>query len=212
MKKMFLILIAIPLITFAQHKVGAVKAGLYTPSATENGFIIGYEGGWFIDDNFIVGFSADWFNKNYTDRRLVAEYNDFFGHIESELNELRARTNLHSVPLMFTINAGRPIAHRARAFFTAAAGIDILLIFYRNFERPEEDEFQGAFDFAWRLGGGISYELGDRSDLFFELAYHGSKPSWEYEVEDKFTGRTKIFERRFDMDGVMMRFGFRFFF
>lgn len=212
MRKLFLILITIPLINFAQHKVGAVKAGMYSPSATETGFIIGYEGGWYIDDNFMVGYSADWFNKNYVDRRLVDEYDKFFGNINSELNELRAKTNLHSVPLMFTINASHPIAPRSRIFFTAAAGVNILLTFYRNYENPEDDEFQGALDFAWRLGGGISYELGKRSDVFAELTYHGSKPSWEYEVKDQLTNRTKIFERSFDMNGILMRVGFRFYF
>jgi hypothetical protein len=212
MKKLFLIFALMPVLTFAQYKIGAVKAGLYSPSATESGFIIGYEGDWEVDDNFMVGFSVDWFNKNYVDRRLVTEFNNFFGPINSELNELRAKTNLHSIPLMFTINAGRPIAPRARAYFTASAGLDVLLIFYRNYENPEDDEFQGAFDFAWRLGGGVSYEIGKHSDVFGELAYHGSKPSWEYEVKDRVTGKTKIFERRFDMTGIMLRLGFRFYF
>lgn len=212
MKKLMLLLIAIPFIVNAQYKTGAVKAGFFGPSATEGGFIIGYEGGWYIDDNFLFGFSADWFNKNYVDKQLVSEFNNFFGPISSDLNELRAKTNLHSIPLMVTINANRPVAPRIRAFFTAAAGVDVLLIFYRNYERPEDDEFQGAFDFAWRLGGGVSYELGKRSDMFAELTYHGSKPSWEYEVKDKLTGRTRIFEREFDMNGLMFRLGFRFYF
>ncbi len=212
MRKLYLILITLPLITFAQHKVGAVKFGMYTPSATESGFIIGYEGGWYIDDNFMIGFSADWFHKSYVDSRLVAEYNDFFGHINSELNELRAKTNLHSIPVMFSIQASHPIAPHANVFFTAAAGVNALLIFYRNYEHPEDDEFQSAFDFAWRLGGGVSYELGRRSDVFAELTFHGSKPSWEYEVKDPLTNRTRIFERSFDMNGIMMRVGFRFYF
>ena len=213
MKKLIILIIAaIPMLVSGQDRVGAVKAGLYSPSATESGFIIGYEGGWYIDDNFMIGFSADWFNKNYTDKLLVSQYNDFFGPIYTELNELRAKTNLHSIPLMFTINASRPIAPRTRAYFTAGAGLDVLLIFYRNYENPENNEFQGAFDFAWRLGGGVSYELGRRSDVFLELAYHGSQPSWEYEVKDMTTGRTKIFERSFNMSGMMMRMGFRFYF
>ncbi len=212
MKKLFVLIILLPLMLNAQDRIGAVKAGLYSPTATEAGFIIGYEGSWEVDDNFMFGFSADWFNKKYVDKRLVNEFNSFFGPIESELNELRAKTNLHSIPLMFTINASRKVAHRTRAFFTAAAGVNTLLIFYRNYEHPEDDEFQGAFDFAWRLGGGVLYELGDHSDVFAELTYHGSKPSWEYEVEDRNTGRTRIFERSFDMDGVMFRCGFKFYF
>jgi hypothetical protein len=213
MKKLILLLsICFPLIISAQFDVGAVKLGSFNPSATDAGFIIGYEGGWHIDDNFLFGWSADWFHRNYVDRRLVDQYNDFFGPIQSELNELRARTNLHSIPLMLSVNANQLIAPRTRAFFTGSAGIEVLLIFYRNYQRPQDDEFEGAFDFTWRLGGGIAYELGRRSDAFVELTYHYSRPSYEYEVHDSQSGKTKIFERSFDMSGMMMRVGFRFFF
>jgi len=205
-------LVIIPSITFAQFDVGAIKLGNFNPEATDNGFIIGYEGGWFIDENFLFGWSVDWFRVNYVDRRLVDEYNDFFGPINSELNELRAKTNLHSIPVMISINANQEVAPRTRAFLTGAVGAEVLLVFYRNYQNPEDDEFQGAFDFAWRLGGGISYEIGRRSDAFLELTYHASKPSWEYEVKDDLTGRTRVFERRFDMNGFLVRVGFRFFF
>jgi hypothetical protein len=212
MKKIiYLFIVLIPVILSAQSKFGTIKAGLYSPSATEAGFILGYEGGWIMDDNFFVGWSADWFNKNYVDRKLVDEFNDFYGAINSQLNELRAKTNIHSLPLMGTINGNWLVAPRTRAFVTACAGLNILLIFYRNYANPNDNEFQGAFDFAWRLGGGIMYELGSRSDAFIELGYHHSQPSWEYEVKDS-VGRTKVLERRFDMSGLLMRVGFRFYF
>ena len=213
MKKIiYLFIVMIPLVLSAQTKFGTIKAGLFSPSATEAGFILGYEGGWIMDDNFYVGFSADWFNKNYTDRNLVNEFNDFYGPINSQLNELRAKTNLHSIPLMGTVTGNWPIAPRTRAFVTAGAGLEVLFIFYRNYANPDNNEFQGAFDFAWRLGGGVLYELGRRSDAFFELSYDHSLPSWEFEVKDAATGRTKILERRFDMSGLLMRVGFRFYF
>ena len=113
---------------------------------------------------------------------------------------------------MITVNANQLIAPRTRAFFTGSAGMEVLLIFYRNYQNPQDDEFKGAFDFSWRLGGGIAYELGRRSDVFVELTYHYSKPSYEYEVRDNLSGKTRIFERSFDMSGIMMRVGFRFFF
>ncbi|KAF0138762.1 MAG: hypothetical protein FD122_3705 [Stygiobacter sp.] len=213
MKKLFLLLfLSVPGLMVAQDNFGSVKFGMYNPSASDAGFIIGYEGGWYIDDNFMVGWSADWFHKNYVDARLVKEYNDFYGNIHSKLNELRAKTNLHSVPLMGSVTGNWSIGHRARAFVTGSAGLNVLLIFYRSYENPDNDEFQGAVDFAWRVGSGILYELGDRSDAFVELSYHHSEPSWEYEVKDTSTGRRKTFERLFDMSGVMMRVGFRFFF
>lgn len=212
MKKLIVLLIVVlPIVISAQAHFGSVKVGMFSPGATGAGFIIGYEGGWNIDDNFIVGWSADWFNKNYVDQKLVAEFNDFYGP-NSTLNELRAKTNLHAIPLMGSVTGSWPIAPRARAFVTGAAGIEVLLIFYRNYENPSNDEFQGAFDFAWRLGGGVAYELGRRSDAFVEIDYHYSQPSWEYNVTDSVTGKKKVFERKYDLSGIMMRAGFRFYF
>lgn len=213
MKKLVLLFIVLfSGLNYAQDNFGSVKFGMYNPSATDSGFIIGYEGGWYIDDNFMVGWGADWFHKNYVDAKLVKEYNDFYGNIHSQLNELRAKTNLHSVPLMGSVTGNWTIGHRTRAFVTGSAGINLLLIFYRSYENPDNDEFQGAVDFSWRIGTGVMYELGERSDAFVELAYHNSEPSWEFEVKDALTARRKTFERVFDMSGVLMRVGFRFFF
>ena len=213
MKKIFLLLLFIlPICLSAQHKYGSVKFGLFTPSATDGGFIIGYEGGWNIDDRFLFGWSADWFHKNYVDASLVKQYDEFYGNIHSQLNEIRATTNLHSIPLMGTITGSWDVSPRVRAFASGSAGINVLLIFYRNYDSPDQSEFQAAFDFAWRLGGGLIYELGERSDAILELDYHNSQPSLTYDVKDSSTGRKKTFERKFDMSGMMLRVGFRFYF
>ena len=212
MKKYIAVLIIfLPSFIFAQSHIGSVKLGVFTPSATDAGFIIGYEGGWYIDNHFFAGWSVDWLNKNYVDQTLVAQFNDFYGP-NSTLNELRAKTNLHAIPIMGSMTASWPIGPRTNAFVTGAAGIEMLLIFYRNYENPNNDEFHGAFDFAWRLGGGVAYELGPRSDVLFEIDYHHSQPSWNYDVKDPQTGRTRVFERQFDMSGIMMRIGVRFYF
>lgn len=212
MKKLTMFFIfVLPIIAVAQPHIGSVKVGMFDPGATSAGFIIGYEGGWNIDDNFFIGWSADWFNKNYVDQKLAAEFNDFYGP-NSTLNELRAKTNLHAIPLMGSVNGSWLIAPRTRAFVTGAAGVEILLIFYRNYENPSNDEFRGAYDFAWRLGGGVAYEIGRRSDAFVEIDYHYSQPSWEYNVTDSSTGKKKVFERKYDMSGILMRVGFRFYF
>ncbi len=206
-----LAILCMPLMISAQPHYGSVKFGVFTPGATDAGFIIGYEGGWNIDDNFMVGWSADWFNKNYVDQQLVSQFSDFFGP-NSTLNELRAKTNLHAVPLMGNVTGSWDVGPRMRAFFTGAAGVEALLIFYRNYDNPDNNEFKAAFDFAWRIGGGVAYELGRRSDVFAEIDYHYSQPSWQYDVRDSQTGRNKVFERKFDMSGLMMRIGFRFYY
>ena len=204
-------IILIPSIIFGQSNIGSVKLGLFNPSATDAGFIIGYEGGWYIDSHFFAGWSVDWFNKNYVDQTLVQQFNNFYG-LNGTLNELRAKTNLHAIPIMGSMTFSWPVGPRTNAFVTGAAGVEALLIFYRNYENPDNDEFHGAFDFAWQLGGGVAYELGRRSDVLFELDYHNSMPSWDYNVSDPQTGRTKVFERQFDMSGIMMRVGVRFYF
>ena len=210
MKKYFFFLLFIPFALNAQTHFGTVKAGIFSPSATETGFILGYEGGWRIDNNISVGWSVDWFNKNYMDKNYVTQLNEFYGPINSSLNELRAKTNLHSIPLTGVAEVYWPVAHRTKIYFTGSAGLEVLLIFYRNYDSPDNSTLKGAYDFCWRLGAGALYELGARSDVMFELAYHSSNPSWQYSVNDN--GRTRVFERSYDMSGLLARIGLRFYF
>jgi opacity protein-like surface antigen len=212
--KKFLIfaVLFVPAIVSAQHHSAAIKLGHFNPSATDGGFIVGYLGEKYIDRNFDIGWSVDWFHKNYVDQTLVAEFNDYYQIPRSEVNELRAKTNLHDIPLMFNMTAKLPVGPRIKAYITGGLGVEVLLIFYQNFQNPNEDEFKGAFDFSWRLGGGLAYELGRRSDLIAEITYHSSQPSWTYEVNDPQSGFKRIFERKFDMSGIMTRLGFKFYF
>jgi len=194
---------------YAQWGMAAIKLGYFTPSAADGGFIIGYEGGSYIDEGFNFGWSIDWFHKNYVDRQLAGEFNNEFGNI-GEINELRAKTNLHDFPLMINMTGKLRIGPLVKIFLTGGVGGEVLLINYRNFENPDQDKFQAAFDFNWRAGGGALYELGSRSEIFGELVYHFSQPSWEYELETG--GMKRTFERVYDMSGFMMRVGFRFYY
>lgn len=212
MKKLLIFaLILLPATISAQGKYASFKLGFFSPGATSTGFIIGYEGGKNIDEVFSYGYSADWFHKSYIDETLVNDFNNFYGPTTT-LNELRAKTNIHAIPLMVNITGGWYVADKTRAFVTGGAGLEVLLVYYQNYDNPNNDEFKAAYDFAWRLGGGVSYELGERSDGFLELDYHYSQPSWQFTVQDPNTNRTQTFERKFDMSGIMMRVGVRFFF
>lgn len=209
MKKVIVILLlAFSTISFAQHNSAAIKLGHFNPSATDGGFIIGYEGGRFIDRNLSMGWSIDWFHKNYIDKSLVREFDLDFGP-SGHVNELRAETNLHSIPIMFTMTGQFPMSPRLSAYITGGVGAEMLFIFFNNFQDPDKDEFESAFDFSWRAGMGLTYELGYRSDLFGEIMYHVSEPSWTYDVRSNGVRRT--YERVFDMSGVMGRIGVRFF-
>ena len=208
----FILLLA-PALAFAQPHmgIGSIKLGVFDPSATNAGFIIGYEGGWAVDRNLSLGWSVDWFHKDYIDQNLVSQLNNLHG-IDGSLNELRASTNLHAIPLMANATASWAVAPRTYAYFTGGLGLEMLLISYHNYDNPNTDDFHSAFDFAWQLGGGVGFVLGPRSDLIFELTYHYSQPSWQYDATDPVTGRTRTFEQSFDMSGFMMRTGLRFYF
>ena len=211
MKKFFaLYFLLIPFMLNAQSHFGTVKLGVFGPSATDVGIILGYEGGWRIDDNLYIGYSADWFNKNYTDQNYITQMNQFYGTINSSLTELRAKTNLHSIPLMGVIEGNWEAGPRLRVFFTGGLGLETLLIFYRSYDNPDNSNLKAAFDFCWRLGGGLIYELGRKSDIIVELAYDSSNPSWQYTVVDN--GHQRVFERAFNMSGIMLRAGVRFYF
>ncbi|MBU1096193.1 MAG: hypothetical protein CVV23_00420 [Ignavibacteriae bacterium HGW-Ignavibacteriae-2] len=210
MKNIILFLLIAPLILSAQRNTGEIKLGHFSPSATDGGFIIGYEGGKFVDKNFKIGWSIDWFHKNYLDKTLVEKFDFYFGP-SGTINEVRAETNLHSIPLLFTMSGYFPMSPRVSAYATGGIGAEMLLIFYNNFDNPSNDEFESAFDFSWRIGFGLLYEIGRRSDVFVEMTYHNSQPSWTYEVEDNYGHVAHRFERVFDMTGVMTRFGVRFY-
>jgi hypothetical protein len=194
---------------FAQFGTSAIKLGFFSPSAAKGGFIIGYEGGKEIDEYFLIGWSFDWFHKSYVDRNLVNDINTSFG--SGDINELRAKTNIHDFPAMAMAAARFPVAPRTFMYINGGIGIEMLLVNYRNFVEPDKDEFRAAFDFNWRLGFGAAYELGARSEIFTELTYHNSAPSWEFEVDSPFGGK-RTFERIFDMSGVMARVGLRFYY
>jgi hypothetical protein len=213
MKKIFILLFLIfSSAAFAQWGTAAIKLGHFSPGGAESGFIIGYEGGKSVDYGVNFGWSIDWFHKSYVDKQLVSEFNQAYGIAGGSINELRAKTNLHDFPIMAQLTAKFPVAPFTKVFMTAGVGGEILLIHYRNFENPDNSEFHGAFDFNWRIGGGALYEIGPRSEVFGELTYHASEPSWEYEVKDPVTKTTKTFERNFDMSGFMGRIGFRFYY
>lgn len=213
MKKVLMFLFVFSsVIVFAQRNSSTIKLGNFSPGTTESGFVIGYEGGKYIDRNFDVGWSIDWFHKNYVDQSLVTEFNEYYGYFEYELNEVRAKTNLHSIPVLFNMKAKFPMAPRFSLFVTGGIGAEALLIFYRDYQNPNEDEFEGAFDFNWRLGMGLAFQIGRRSDLIAEIAYHSSSPSWTYEIDDPIVRNKRSLERVFDMSGVLARIGFKFYY
>lgn len=210
MKKLiFAVIIILSSNLIAQLNNASIKLGYFNPAGANGGFIIGYEGGKIIDERLLFGWSIDWFHANYVDKKLVGDYNQVYGF--GQINELRAKTNLHEFPLLLNFRGEFPVAPLTRVYAVGGVGVEFLLINYRTFNNPDNDEFKAAFDFSWRIGAGILYRIGSRSEIFGQLDYHSSMPSWEYEVNVGTVGK-KIFERSFDMSGIMARVGLRFFY
>ncbi len=210
MKRLILLLgIIMSTNLFAQLNCTSIKLGFFDPAASTGGFIIGYEGGKIIDEHLIVGWSIDWFHANYVDKKLVSDLNSAYGF--GEINELRAKTNLHEFPILANFRAEFPVAPMTRVYGTGGVGLEFLLTSYRRFQNPDDDQLKAAFDFSWRIGVGVLYRIGSRSEIFGQIDYHSSEPSWEYEVNENTSSR-RVFERSFDMSGVMTRVGLRFFY
>ncbi len=211
MKKLILIIAILSFYNVnAQWSAAAIKLGSFSPGASDAGFIIGYEGGKHIDKNFNFGWGIDWFHKKYVDKTLVQSFNEIYG-IQGGINELRASTNLHGIPLMINVTIKQPVAPRAIVYASGGIGAEVLIIDFRNFENPDESELKGAFDFNWRLGIGAAYLIGPRSEFLLEMNYHSAEPSWTYEVDVEPYGK-RTFERIYDMSGLMIRAGFRFYY
>lgn len=211
MKRIIILVAVLSTFSIAQWKTGAVKLGFFNPSATEGGFIVGFEGGYHIDKLLSWNWSLDWFHRDYVDKELISELNQFYPGAIGEVNQLRASTNIHDFPLMIGMTARFPISNRSQFYASGSMGAELLIINYRNFQNPMNDEFEAAFDFNWRVGIGAAFAIGPYTEFFGELTYHESHPSWTYE-DDEFYYPNAVLERSYNMSGFMTRVGIRFFY
>jgi hypothetical protein len=211
MRKIILLITLLASCNFAQWNTGAIKLGFFNPSATDGGFIIGFEGGKHIDKFISWTWSLDWFHQNYVDKKLISELDQYYPGAIGELNALRATTNIHDFPVMVGLTARFPMTKRSQFYISGSLGAEMMLINYRNFQNPIDDDFKAAFDFDWRIGVGAAFAISPRSEFFGELTYHESNPSWTYE-SDGYSYPKTILERSYDMSGFMARLGIRFFY
>jgi hypothetical protein len=210
MKKYVLFLMLLQIPVFSQWNTSAIKLGAFSPSSAGTGFIVGYEGSHFFDPQFSFGWSIDWYHSNYTDATVVNNANNLYG-TSGSTNELRARTNIHDFPIMAIGTVRFPVTPLSDIYAFGGLGAEVLFVDYNNFDTPSQSDFKTAFDFNWRIGVGATYGFGKKSEVFGELAYHYSAPSWTYDGYDV-NGNKVTYERVFDMSGVMLRVGVRFYY
>lgn len=211
MKKLLIIIFLLSVSgIYAQVNTAAFKLGIFSPSSSGGGFIIGYEGSHYFDKNISFGWSLDWYHKNYVDKSIV-DIPDPGPIGGGQVIELNSKTNLHDLPIMIHLNGKTLVAPYTQVYLTAGIGAEILFINYNDYVDPSKDEFQTAYDLNWRIGIGGIYEISKQTDVFAELAYHSSAPSWTYETTDA-SGVKRTLERVFDMSGAMFRVGFRFYY
>jgi hypothetical protein len=211
MNRILLLVALITINALPQWNTGAIKVGYFNPSSTEGGLIIGFEGGQHFDKYMSWTWSIDWFNRNYVDKKLISELNQFYPGANGEINELRASTNIHDFPVTFGLCTRFPVSNRAQFYATGSLGAEMLIINYRNFQNPTDDEFEAAFDFNWRVGIGAAFAISPHSEFFGEITYHESHPSWTYD-DERFNYPNGVLERSYDMSGFMTRVGVRFYY
>lgn len=210
MKKLLVALVA--LIAFsanAQQNAAAIKLGFFTPKAAETGFIIGYEQGRHIDDNLDVAVSFDWYKKKFNDENVKAAVDVIPGLTGTDKEKL-SETTINDFPIMVSITAKFPVAPKVKAYATGGFGGELLFATYQTYTGKIEEKTETAFDWNWRLGGGALYQLGQNSEIFGELVFHYSVPSYEYEQTVGTT--TSTLTREYDMYGVLGRVGVRYYF
>ena len=216
MKKMILVfLLATLTVSFAQSNAAAIKLGFFSPSAVDGtGFIIGYEGGKHIDEALDVCWSVDWFSKEWEDKDAEGNAENNIPGLNGDTYKAISNTSINDIPVMFSITAKFPINNKTKWFLTGGLGAEILLASYHSYDETiggvEEDkvtdEYEVAVDWNWRAGAGVLYNLGQRSELFGEVTFHYSLPSFSYDVNDI------PYEREYDMKGILGRVGVRYYF
>jgi hypothetical protein len=212
MKKILLLAVLLLTVNSFAQSSATIKIGEFVPSTGGGGLIVGYQGDRLFDEFFSLGWSVDWFHSSYTDKKAVQDFNNWYGFSGTETNELRAESSVNDFPIMGAITFTTPVAPFYRVYFTGALGAEMLIISYNNFQNPEQSDTKAAFDLNWRIAAGGIYEIGRRSDLFLELGYHSSAPSWDYEVDNPNGIGKKMYQRTFDMSGFMIRAGVKFYY
>lgn len=207
----FLALIAVS--AYGQSNAAAIKLGFFTPKAAETGFIIGYEQGRHIDDNLDVAVSIDWFKKDFEDTKSASSDSSQINGLTPSDFETLSETTIYEFPVMVSITAKFPLTPKAKAYATGGFGAEML---YASYHAPDDNgkvksEKVFAFDWNWRLGGGALYQLGEKSEVFGELVFHYSVPSFDYDVKDA-NNVNHPMTREYDMYGLLGRVGVRFYY
>lgn len=205
MKKILFVVIIIAMASvYGQNKMAAIKAGMFFPQACDGGFDLGLEYGMKIDTNLDVGMSLDWFKKEFEYKEYIDAVEDVNGELVGDQYKNLGDVTIYDFPLMIAITAKFPLGRQLKWFAMGGLGAEMLYASLSAYDKKADEineETVLAFDFNWRLGGGIMYNLGQRSEVFGELAYHYSVPS----IEDD-SGITT----EYDMSGIMSRIGVRF--
>ncbi|MDA3884401.1 MAG: outer membrane beta-barrel protein [Candidatus Delongbacteria bacterium] len=209
MKKLTMMIVLLAIMSmYAQGKIGAIKAGMFFPGACDGGFDLGIEYGMHIDTNLDVSLEMGWFKKDFEDNEARDDYQAQIPGLTDNEYEKLSETTIYDFPIMVMVTAKFPINFNYKWFASGGLGAEMLYASYTTYDDNDKSEL--AFDFNWRLGGGMIYNLGERSEVLAELTYHNSKPSYEY--EENISGTDRTFTREYDMSGVMGRVGVRFFF
>jgi len=189
-----------------------IRFGFLSPKDAETGFMGGITYGNRIDNAVALDMSADFYINSYEKKRSI-----YSGSTEGDNTfttvKKTAEMNTTYVPLQGNLTINLPVQSSLKPYFTAGIGWGLLWedVYRAAFVGedgttvPQYDEVKFYNGFNWGLAGGVSYKLGNRSNIFGELFYNGGKMKRDFEQTAYGITWDEI-----DMGGIGLRVGVEF--
>ncbi|MGE5400002.1 MAG: outer membrane protein [Ignavibacteriales bacterium] len=201
--KILLILLALPVISFAQLRSLSFKLGVYTPYDLKTGIIYGADYGTIIDDHITFMIGADLYYKDITNESYLSSSEKLGVKIRS--GQRMSEWVAWHFPLTGKIRVEFPMQKSpVYPYVVAGIGYGITHVSYSTYnnysERPDENSltYHGV---VWQLGGGILYNIGPNTDLLLEVMHNSA----DFEKEEGFNQFSAL-----NSSGVIMRVGVHF--
>jgi hypothetical protein len=156
------------------QRITILRAGYFGPKDAKSGFVFGLGMGNAVDEVVDIGVSIDLFHRAYQKDVQIAESVSSGGLVERTVQRMLDFSTT-AVPVLGTVTLNFTSKMPFRYFVGAGLGYLFLWNKETNYalDVSERRYYRG---FAWRLEGGVLYQLGSRSALMIEAVYDGARP------------------------------------
>jgi hypothetical protein len=184
-----------------KEKSLTVRVGYVNPENARPGVAVGGSFGSSFNGIVSLGLGTDVYYRNYTKDTEVAETVDANGvTITTVQRELQYSTLIF--PIMAELNLKIPIVWNFSIFGDGGVGFEFLRTKVQNYQDSVSEKKWYA-GFAWDVGGGLMYEIGNDTDIYLEGFYKNSKVRRDLDGASEFL---PIFEE-VNLSGFGVRLG-----